>query len=176
MERFKTAAKNVFRFLKRTIQFIAHLIKSVFTNFDDFLSTNGKSLIFITVFSVIVNIFLEASLRKSFIEAFKLIFSEPLVFFLGALIVLATYSTIYIFKKRLFVFTFFTILWGVVTYVSYYLMCQRTTPFNSSDFRVLKTTFDIITVYFTYFEIFLLVFAIIAFIALLTFIFIKSKK
>ena len=176
MKKFKSVTKNVLSFIKRIVLFIINFIKKAIISFDNFLATNGKSLIFLVAFSIVVNIFLEASLRKSFIDATKLIFTDPAVFFLGALIVLATYSTIYIFKRRFFVFTFFTILWSVVTYVSYYLMCQRTTPFNSSDFRVLKTTFDIITLYFTYFEIFLLLLLIVAFLALLVFIFIKCKK
>ena len=169
-------AKSFFTPIKRFLQFICRTSKSAVIKFDDLLATNRKSLIFLVLYSIFFNVLLEAALRKSFVEAIKLIFIHPLVFFLGALIVLATFSILYLFKRRLFFFTIITLLWGTITYVSYYLMCQRTTPFIASDLRVFKTTFDIITLYFTKVEIVILAILICFAIALLVFTFIKCKK
>ena len=155
---------------------IWQLLKKGVSSFDEMLCTTKHSLIFIIIYSFALNILLEATLRKSFVESFKLVFSSPLVFFLGMLIVLATFSIMYLFRRRLFVFTFISILWYIVAYVSYYLMCQRTTPFNSSDFRVLKTTFDIIHIYLSVFDMILLGAVIVLCVVLLILVFIKCKK
>ena len=143
---------------------------------DNFICSSVPSFIFLIVFSFWINIFLEAALRKSFEEAFSLITSSPVVFALNTFIVLATFSLIYFFKKRTFAFSLITICWGVVIFTSHYLMCQRTTPFNASDFRVIKTTFEIIGNYFTKFQIVLLCLGIILALFLLVLIFLKSKK
>ncbi len=144
--------------------------------FDSFMCSSVSSFIFLILYSFAINIFLEAALRKSFPEAFGLIASEPLVFALNLFIVFATFSLIYLFKKRTFAFALISIVWYIVIFVSYYLMTTRTTPFNASDFRVIRSTFEIIGNYLSKFQIVLLCFAILASIALLVLVFIKCKK
>jgi len=146
------------------------------SRFDGFLCSSAPSLVFLLIYSFFMNILLEAALRRSFIDAFLVVFKQPLTFTIGFLIVFATFSLMYLFKRRFFIFNLVAILWFIVTFISYYLMCQRTTPFNSSDFRVLKTTFDIITIYFSTFEIILLVLGILLLLSLLVTTFIKCKK
>ncbi len=146
------------------------------SRFDGFLCTSKPSFIFLLVCSFFMNILLEAALRRSIIEAFLVVFTQPLVFLIGFLIVFATFSVMYLFKRRFFIFNLVTILWIVITCISYYLMCQRTTPFNSSDFRVLKTTFDIITIYLSPLDIVLVILGIVLLLALLITTFIKCRK
>ena len=154
----------------------ASLIKSGLYKFDTLLCSGVTSLIFITVYSFVMNILLEAALRKSFIEAFRLVIESPIVFFLNFFIVFASFSLIYIFRKRTFAFSLITTLWFVIVSVSYYLMCQRTTPFTVSDLRIIKSTFAIIPLYFTKFQIVLICIAIVAFIALLVLIYKKCAR
>lgn len=160
----------------RLFGYIKNFIIKCLSGFDSFICSSIPSFIFLVVFSFWINIFLEAALRKSFDEAFGLITESPLVFTLNTLIVLAIFSLIYFFRKRTFAFSLITILWGSVIFTSYYLMCQRTTPFNASDFRVIKTTFEIIGNYFTKFQIVLLCLGIVLALSLLVLIFLKSKK
>lgn len=144
--------------------------------FDRLICSSVPSFIFLLIYSFAINIFLEAALRKNFPEAFRMIVSAPTVFILNYLIVFATFSLIYFFRKRTFAFSLISICWYIVIFVSYYLMCQRTTPFNASDFRVIKSTFEIIGNYFSKFQIVLLCFAIVFAIFLLVMIFLKCKK
>ena len=144
--------------------------------FDSLICSSVPSFIFLLFYSFAINIFLEAALRKSFPEAFSMLLSDPMVFGLNFLIVFATFTIIYFFKKRTFAFSLITIIWASVIFTSYYLMCQRTTPFNASDFRVIKTTFEIIGNYFTKFQIVMLCVAIVFAIFLLALIFLKCKK
>ncbi len=163
---------NFFRFLI----VVKDIIFKGLSKFDSFICKSVPSFIFLLFYSFAINIFLEAALRKSFPEAFGMIVSAPLVFGLNFLIVLASFSLIYFFRKRTFVFSLVSITWYIVIFVSYYLMCQRTTPFNASDFRVIKTTFEIIGNYFTTFQIVLMGIGIVLLIALLVLIFLKCKK
>ena len=144
--------------------------------FDSMICKSVPSFIFLLFFSFAINIFLEAALRKSFSEAFGMVISDPLVFGLNFLIVLASFTLIFFFRRRAFAFSLISIVWVIVISVSYYLMCQRTTPFNASDFRVIKTTFEIIGNYFTKFQILLMCIGIVLAITLLVLIFIKCKK
>ena len=144
--------------------------------FDRLICSSVPSFVFLLIYSFFINIFLEAALRRSFPEAFGMITSAPLVFALNYLIVFASFTLMYFFCKRTFVFSFISLWWYVVIFVSYYLMCQRTTPFNASDFRVIKSTFEIIGNYFTKFQIVLLCLAIVFAVFLLTMVFLKCKK
>ncbi|MBQ7399409.1 MAG: LTA synthase family protein [Clostridia bacterium] len=123
-----------------------------------------------------MNIFLEAALRRSFLEAFALIISDPIVFGLNTLIVFASFSLVYIFRRRTFVFSLISICWYIIVFVSYYMMCQRTTPFNASDFRVVRSTFEIIGNYLSVLEIILYCCVFIFAVFMLSLIFRKCKK
>ena len=168
----KTCGAAVWGGTKKVLNFCTSTLR----RFDNFVCSKAPSFIFILVFSFVINIFLEAALRKSFALAFGLIIDAPIVFLLNMLIVLASYAAIYLFRKRTFAFSIITILWITVISISYYMMCKRTTPFTSSDLRVVRTTFDIIPLYLTKFQIGLLIFGIIAALALLVFIYIKCQK
>ena len=163
---------KVLSVLKAVLSFIKTCLKK----FDSLVCSPIQSFLFILIFSFVINIFLEAALRKSFVAAFSLCISSPIMFALNFLIVLASYSLIYFFRKRTFSFSIITIIWIAIISTSYYLMCKRTTPFTSSDLRVIKTTFDIIPLYFSTFQIILLCIGILAAIALLVLVFIKSQK
>ena len=152
------------------------ITKSVLRALDECLCTTKNSLIFLGCYSIIFNYFLEAALRRSFTEPLLLLIQSPIVFFLGALIVFTTFSFMYIFKRRSFFFALISVVWITVNFVSFFLMCQRTTPFNSSDFRVLKSALDIIPIYLSVLDIILLCIAIVVAVFLLCVIFIKCKK
>lgn len=171
--KFKIGKDNI---VLRFLLTVKNTVCMGLSKFDSLICASVPSFIFLLFYSFAINIFLEAALRKSFAEAFGMIIDAPLVFGLNFLIVLASFTLIYFFRKRTFAFSLISILWYIVIFVSYYLMCQRTTPFNASDFRVIKTTFEIIGNYFSKFQIVLLCFAIVLAIALLVLIYIKCKK
>lgn len=167
---------SVWFFLKLIYNNLRKYGKAFLIALDNCLCTTRNSLILLCGFSFILNFFLEAALRRSFEESFSLIAKVPHVFLLGTLIVFATLSLMYLFKRRSFVFTLITMCWIAITCISYFLMCQRTTPFNCSDFRVLKSALDIIPVYLSVRDMILVGLGIVLVIFLLTVVFIKCKK
>ncbi len=152
-------------------------VKNGFSAFQTWLCDNKKSLIVLAISSVILNICLESALRKSVIKGFVLIFTSPVTFFFNALIIFSFYSIMYLFKRRMFVYTLITLLFAIVTTVSTVMMSFRTTPFNYSDFRMVKQGLDIIP---NYINIWLLIPLVIIIVCLLALCFItafvKSKK
>ena len=77
--------------------------------FDSMICKSVPSFIFLLFFSFAINIFLEAALRKSFSEAFGMVISDPLVFGLNFLIVLASFTLIFFFRRRAFAFSLISI-------------------------------------------------------------------
>lgn len=167
---------SVFYFVKFLWKNAVHYGKILLNAIDDCLCGGKSSLIFTAITAFTLNFFLEAALRRSFLESLTVLVTAPHVFLLGMLIVYATISVMYLFKRRAFVFSLVSVAWIIVTYVSYFLMCQRTTPFNYSDFRVLKSAIDIIPIYLSVSNMILLGIAIALLIAILVLIFIKCKK
>ena len=153
---------------------------SGFVNFlNQKLSDTKRSLLIITVLSFVLNILLELSLRHNPLNLISLIFTKPQVFLLGVLIVFTSFTLMYIFKKRSFVFILVTVLWTIVTIVNGFLMiaCSRSTPFQSSDLRIFNTAFEIIKKgYLEIYQMILLIILIVLLIAFLVFTYIKSEK
>ena len=146
---------------------------------DRLICNNKKSLVFIIIWSFIFNYLFEASLRQSLLAPFRLLFSQPIVFILGTMIILSTFSIMYFFRRRTFIFGLTAFLWLIVLLVNFVLMCvyQRSTPFNFSDLRVFSTTKDIINNgYVNIVEILLIILGIILFLAFLSFLYIKCSK
>lgn len=155
-------------------------VKKAFTNTKAFtckvINNNKSCLILIVVISLFTNLLQEWMLREKFSLAFKLVYSSPITFLFNSLIILATYSLIYLFRRRILAFFTVNISWIIIAFVQMCLMTKRTTPFNASDFRVLKSGFSIIPQYFSTFQIFLLILAAVVILAIFVFLFIKSPK
>jgi len=158
--------------MKKVLLFLRGLPKSI----ADLINTNRNSFVLITICSVLLNFILEAALRKSFPQSFALIYKAPVAFLFNTLIIISCYSIMYFVKRRPFIFALNTILWLTVAAVSRCLMGFRTTPFNASDFRVIKSALTIIPVYLEIWQIIGIALLVILAISFLVYIFIKAPK
>ena len=143
------------------------------------LSDTKTSLVMITALSFVINFLLEFSQRQSFVSVIKMIFTSPEIFLVSFVIIFATLSLMYFFKRRAFSFIIITLLWIIIMFVNFYLMClcQRSTPFTSADLRVFNTALEIMSNgYLSLFDMILLGILILIVIYLLVITFIKSKK
>ncbi len=169
--------KNVFI---SVIAFIYKYIKKFLIGIENILSNTKKALILFGVLSLIINLILELSLRQSVPQVIKLIFGSPSVFFVGFLIIFATMTISFLFKKRFFVFLLTTVFWGVIATVNYVIMVvnQRATPFSSQDLRGLSSTFDMFfeNNYLNPKDLIIIVTASLAILAFLVFTFLKCRK
>lgn len=144
--------------------------------FQNIINSTKGSLLLNLLSSVILNVALEAALRKSLLRGLRLIINSPLNFFFNTLIIFALYSIMYLVKRRVFIYELVTLIFITVASVSRCLMSYRTTPFNASDFRIIRSAISIIPVYLDPWEIILISVAVIIAVTLLTFSFIKCRQ
>ena len=143
------------------------------------LADTKKSLIVAVAVSFLFNFLLELSLRQNILLVFKLMFTSPEVFFIGFIIIFASLSVMYLFRRRSFAFLMLSLIWIIIMCVNFYMMCicQRSTPFSSADLRVFNTALEIISNGYLSVSDMILLSILIAFVIyLLVISFIKSKK
>ena len=146
------------------------------SGFIGLLEGQKRLLAFFGIWSIVLNLFLEASLRKSFMGGISHIFVQPLSFLFNSLIIFATFSIILLVRRRVFSFTLISILWIAMAVVNTILLAKRNTPFNGSDFRLLFSVFEIIENYLTIFQMILVIVLIISAISLIVVMYIKGKR
>lgn len=154
-------------------------VSGTLSKFDNMMSDTRKAMLFITIYSFVFNFFMEFTLRQNLWKTFAVIFTSPIVFLLGFLIVFSTLSLTFFFKRRTFAFCFLAFIWFIIGVVNFTLMViyQRSTPFVFSDLRVFSTTKDIVNNgYVGLFELILIIIGVILLISVICLIFFKSKK
>ncbi len=180
MKKIIDVIQNVFLKTKRIPYFFKENAIPFFDKVKNYstkvINENPSTILLILISSVFINILEEWMLRKDFLQAVSLIFTSPIMFCYNTLIILATFSLIFLVKKRFFVYFVVSFIWYAIAFVSFCCMSYRTTPFNASDFRVIQSALSIIPVYFSKIQIISLIVAIIAIIALGIYIFIKSPR
>ncbi|MCR5608405.1 MAG: LTA synthase family protein [Lachnospiraceae bacterium] len=128
------------------------------------------------VLAFISILYVESMSRRSFFDAIVFIGQKPMIFFLNYLIVLAPFLLAIMIRRKMVVYTFFSLLWVLVGTTDYMLLTHRTTPFTGVDLKISR---DEITVVFNYLnatESMLLVVGIILALLLILALFIFSKK
>ena len=96
---------------------------------------------FITVF------LLELLSRKSLFSVLRFIFVTPHLFFMNFMIVLATYSLMFLTKRWGFVRGLVAIFWGAIGVTDFVLLMFRTTPFNWHDLSLIDSAMQVMNHY-----------------------------
>ncbi len=96
---------------------------------------------FVTVF------LLELLSRKSLISLLRFLFVTPHLFFMNFMIVLATYSLMFLTKRWGFVRGLVAIFWGAVGVTDFVLLMFRTTPFNWHDLSLIDSAMQVMNHY-----------------------------
>lgn len=135
-----------------------------------------KMLVFIGIWALILNFFLELSLRRNPVNAVVHIFTQPFVYAFNALLIFAVFSILLFLKRRMFSFVFISLLWITLPIVNAILLTRRNTPFNGSDFRLLLSAFEIVGEYLSVIEIILVLALIFGAIGFAVLMFIKGRK
>lgn len=99
---------------------------------------NNHPLIFFVILSFIENLTIESLSRHSLIEGVRHLFSNPLPFFLNALIIMFTLSFSLLFRRRVFGVVLFSTPWIVCGIINCVLLSYRVTPLGAIDFQIAK--------------------------------------
>ncbi len=133
-------------------------------------------VLFCVSVAIILYLIVEMLSRKSVADGIVYMVTNPAVFLYNSLIVMLTLSIAWFFKKKRFILAFISIVWIALGLTNCVLLSNRTTPLNFMDFRTFLDVMSIVTVYFTPFQISLMILLGVALVVLLIYVFIKSPK
>ncbi len=128
------------------------------------------------VLAFAVTFLIECASRHSIIRCVVFMFAHPVNFLTNFAIVTAIVSLSNLFKKRSFFLTLFAGLCLGMGIVNGIMLIFRVTPLGLIDIRLLSSVFSIMGVYLEVWQIVLIVAAVLAVIAGLVVLFLKSKK
>lgn len=111
---------------------------------------NRYSLLFHALFACALVFIIEICSRRSLIGAFQFVGEHTFAFFFNALIIFATLSFVYLFRRRALMRIIISCIWLLLGIVNGCVLSQRVTPFGFTDFKCVS---DLLTMtdsqYFT---------------------------
>lgn len=123
---------------------------------------NRFSIVLHVLLACVINLAIESISRHSLFEGWKYMTGSPLVFLYNAFMIFATFSIVYLVKRRVFARIIITVLWMILGICNGYMLLKRVTPFNAQDLKVAMDGVTLISNYFTPVEVVLLVIGIVA--------------
>lgn len=114
--------------------------------------------------------------RRSVFRGIGYLFTHPLIFLLNVIIVFWTYSLVMLTRRKKFTTILISALWIVIGIVDFILRSYRVTPFNASDFTLIKSAIDIAFVYMGWWQIALIIIGILSFVAAIIYLYFKLPK
>ncbi len=114
--------------------------------------------------------------RRSLFKTIGYLFTHPVIFLLNVIIVLWTYSLVLLVKRKKFATIFISALWLIIGIVDFVLRSFRVTPFNASDITLIESAVDMAFVYMSWWQIALIVIAVLLFLSIIIYLFIKLPK
>ena len=104
---------------------------------------NSKYLLEFSFAAIFINLLIELLSRRSVGAALHFVIKEPLLFLLGALIILFTLSFSLLTKKRGFWFFFLSLAWIGIGIADFVQRTYRSMPITASDIFLMSSVKDI---------------------------------
>lgn len=123
---------------------------------------NRLSLPLHFLLACVINFVIEMISRLSFFEAWNYMTGTPLVFLYNAFMIFATFSIVYLVRRRVFVRILLSVFWIFLGICNGYLLTKRVTPFNAQDLKVLSDALELTGNYFNTFELVMIIIGIVA--------------
>ena len=110
----------------------------------------------------VINFFVELISRHSLFQAWDYLVETPLVFLYNSCLIFATFTLVYLVRRRVFARILISVFWLFLGTCNGYLLLKRVTPFNAQDLKVLSDALELTNNYFTPVELVLLIVGIAA--------------
>lgn len=127
---------------------------------------NRLSFLLHALLACMVNFFIEAVSRHSFMEAVYYMTGTPLVFLYNASLIFISLMLVYLTKRRIFARMVISLIWMIGGITNGYILAKRVTPFNLQDLKNVTEAFAI-KGYYSSFEIAMIVIGVLAVVVLL---------
>lgn len=118
---------------------------------------NLLSPLFHFLLACVLNFFIEVVSRHSLFEAWDYMVGTPLPFLFNAFLITATFSIVYLVRRRVFARILLSVFWLFLGTCNGYLLLKRVTPFNAQDLKVLSDALSLTGNYFSTMELILLI-------------------
>ncbi len=123
---------------------------------------NRLSLPLHFLLACVINFLIELISRLSFFEAWNYMVGTPLVFLYNAFLIFATFSIVYLVRRRVFARILLSVFWLFLGTCNGYLLTKRVTPFNAQDLKVLSDALELTGNYFNTFELIMIIIGVVA--------------
>ncbi len=123
---------------------------------------NRLSLPLHFLLACVINFLIELVSRLSFFEAWDYMVGTPLVFLYNAFMIFATFSIVYLVRRRVFARILISVFWLFLGICNGYLLTKRVTPFNAQDLKALSEALAVSQSYFNAFEMVMIVIGVVA--------------
>jgi hypothetical protein len=117
---------------------------------------DSRPLLEIIVISFLIDFILEALGRHSVADSFIHLVTNPLIFGVNLLIILATYLISLFVPKRNFVITVLTIIWLCLGMTNCILLIFGTTPLSATHIALMPSVFSVLSFYLEVWQIILI--------------------
>ena len=142
-----------------------------------FKETYNKRIMYMYIVCALgVTFLIEVLARGSLLKGIYYVISSPYVFIVNALIVLMTLSVTLLFRRRFFGMALISLIWIIFGVSNCILMANRVTPFTAVDLMLIDSAFDVLNKYFDFWQIVLVIIALIAAIIGIVYLCFKAPK
>ena len=142
-----------------------------------FKETYNKRIMYIYIVCALgVTFLIEVLARGSLLKGIYYVISSPYVFIVNALIVLMTLSVTLLLRRRFFGIALISLIWIIFGVSNCILMANRVTPFTAVDLMLIDSAFDVLDKYFDFWQIVLVIIALVAAIAGIVYLCFKAPK
>lgn len=123
---------------------------------------NQFSLIFHYLLACVLNFTIEVISRHSFLRAWEYMVQTPKVFLFNSCLIFATFSIVYLVRRRVFTRILLSVFWIALGICNGYMLMKRVTPFNAQDLKAWSEGLAVSKNYFSGLEFVLLGIGIVA--------------
>ena len=123
---------------------------------------NRLSLPLHFLLACVINFLIEIVSRLSLFEAWDYMVGTPLVFLYNAFMIFATFSIVYLVRRRVFARILISVFWVFLGICNGYLLTKRVTPFNAQDLKAMSEALAVMNSYFNAFELVMIVIGVVA--------------
>ena len=120
--------------------------------------------------AVLTNLIIETLARQSIWGGFLFFLQSPLIFLYNSLLILATISLGFLFKRRAAAFATISFIWIILGIVNGIILSKRMTPFTVYDILSFKEGLSIVSNYFSVLQMVLIAAGIALVVALFVFL------
>lgn len=116
--------------------------------------------LFCIVLGFLLNFGVELLSRKSLVSTISYLMDRPIIFLYNSMVIAFTVSFALFTRRRVFAFSFISLIWLSMGIVNSIVLVFRTTPFTATDLLLIKSAYTVMDSYLSWPQIILLVLAV----------------